>query len=98
MTGEAWNDRSRRSLGVLLDGEAIAERGARGERITGDTLLVLLNAGPADVVFTLPPHRIAVGWDLLVDTTSTHQADERVPVGGQWTAIPHSAAVFREAR
>jgi glycogen operon protein len=98
MTGEAWNDRSRRALGVLLDGEAIAERGAHGERITGDTLLILLNAGPDDVGFTLPPHRIAVGWDLLIDTATAHQTDERVPVAGRWSATAHSAAVFREAR
>jgi glycogen operon protein len=98
MTGDAWNDRSRRALGVLLDGEAIAERGARGERITGDTLLILLNAGPDDIAFTLPAHRIAVGWDLLIDTAAARQTDERVPVAGRWTVAAHSAAVFREAR
>jgi glycogen operon protein len=98
MTGDAWNDRSRRALGVLLDGEAIAERGAHGERITGDTLLILLNAGPNDVAFTLPAHRIAVGWDLLIDTATARQKDERVPVAGHWTVVAHSAAVFREAR
>jgi glycogen operon protein len=98
MTGEAWNDRGRRALGILLDGEAIAERGAHGERITGDTLLILLNAGSDDVAFMLPAHRIAVGWDLLIDTATARQTDERVPVDGRWTVAAHSAAVFREAR
>jgi glycogen operon protein len=98
MTGEAWTDRGRRALGVLLDGEAIAERGAQGERVTGDTLLILLNGGPDDVTFTLPAHRIAVGWDLLIDTATAPEIDQRVAVDGRWTVTAHAAAVFREAR
>ena len=45
MTDEAWNSPDVRCLGVRLNGDAIDEVDERGERIVGDTLLLLFNAG-----------------------------------------------------
>ena len=57
MTDETWNSPDVRCLGVRLDGDAIDEVDERGERIVGDTLLILLNAGDEPVPFTLPDDR-----------------------------------------
>ena len=61
MTEADWTDAERRTLGMLLDGDGILERDAHGEPITGDTLLILLNAGVEDVLFTLPARCPASG-------------------------------------
>ena len=45
MNDESWNAPDVRCLGVRLNGDAIDEADERGERIVGDTLLVMLNAG-----------------------------------------------------
>ena len=49
MTDEMWNSPDVRALGVRLNGDAIQEVNERGERIVGDTLLLMLNAGDAAV-------------------------------------------------
>ena len=45
MTDETWSSPDVRALGVRLNGDAIEEVDERGERIVGDTLLLMLNAG-----------------------------------------------------
>ena len=57
MTDETWNSPDVRCLGVRLNGDAIDEVDERGERIVGDTLLILLNAGEDAVPFSLPDDR-----------------------------------------
>jgi glycogen operon protein len=54
MTDETWNADSVRSIGMLLPGTAIEETNEHGEPVTGDTLLILLNAHSDKVPFTLP--------------------------------------------
>ncbi len=97
MTGADWNDASRRVLGMLLDGDAILESDARGQRIVGDTLLVLLNTGETDVSFTLPARKRRT-WTLQIDTMSASGAPGPVAVGTQWLLKGHSAVVFVASR
>ncbi|HVW03998.1 MAG TPA: glycogen debranching protein GlgX, partial [Vicinamibacterales bacterium] len=49
MTQADWSDGDRHALGMLLEGDGIQERDAHGEIISGDTLLILLNAANATV-------------------------------------------------
>jgi glycogen operon protein len=77
MTDRAWSSPDVRCLGVRLNGDAIDELDERGERITGDTLLLLLNAGPSAVPFSLPETLPAQRWETLLDT-----ADPWTP--GRW--------------
>src|SRR5213075_2414509 len=57
-----------RSIGMMLSGDAIEEVDERGELITGDTLLILLNAHSDAVPFTLPAIDAQQRWERLVDT------------------------------
>ncbi len=57
-----------RALGMRLNGESIDEQDERGQSITGDTLLVLLNSSPEDVQFKLPRHKPSERWIPFADT------------------------------
>jgi glycogen operon protein len=68
MTDADWNAGFVRTLGVLLNGDAIVETDERGERIVGDSLLVLLNAHDGAIPFTVPALRLDEPWVVLLDT------------------------------
>jgi isoamylase len=62
-----WNA-SARSIAFLLGGDTIATPDEHGERIVGDTLLVLLNAHHEPVHYVLPDLDWGREWEILVDT------------------------------
>jgi isoamylase len=68
MTDEEWQAPGVKTLGLQYAGDAIDERGPRGERIVDDTLLVILNADDRPVAFTLPNHDLAKRWEVVFDT------------------------------
>ena len=68
MTDEAWNREYVRCLGVRLSGDAIDEVDEAGNRIVGDTLLLLFNAHHEAIPFTLPAQRQGEFWERLLDT------------------------------
>ncbi|MEO7274166.1 MAG: glycogen debranching protein GlgX [Vicinamibacterales bacterium] len=75
MTDKTWNSPDVRCLGVRLNGDAINEVNERGERIVGDTLVILFNAGEDAVPFSLPETGPTERWETIVDT-----ADPWAPV------------------
>jgi glycogen operon protein len=95
MSDADWADPARQTLGVLLDGRAIADTDGQGRPITGDTLLVLLSAAAEAVTFTLPRHLDAGAWETLVDTATPEAAGRRLAAGAAFTLITHSAAVLK---
>jgi glycogen operon protein len=64
MKDEAWDSGFVRCLGVRLAGDVIQDLDERGQRIVGDTLLVLFNAHHELISFTLPEEP----WELVLDT------------------------------
>ena len=68
MTDEQWQAPGVKTLGVQFAGDAIEERGPRGERVTDDTFLLILNADERPVAFTLPNHEAARRWEVVFDT------------------------------
>ena len=68
MTDEQWDAPGVKTLGVQYAGDAIDERGPRGERIVDDTFLIILNADERPVAFTLPNHEAAKRWEVVFDT------------------------------
>jgi isoamylase len=94
MTDETWNAPDERCLGVRLNGDAIQEVNERGQRIVGDTLLLLLNAGPA-LPFVLPATAPIERWDTVLDTADPWQAVRRLRAGDRYELQAHSMAVLR---
>jgi isoamylase len=95
MTDDAWNADFVRSIGMLLSGNAIEEVDERGERITGDTLLVLLNAHTDKVPFTMPPLEADQQWQRLLDTVEEHAAERLYKTATRYALQGRSVAVFR---
>jgi glycogen operon protein len=98
MTDEEWFDSTLQSLGMLLNGDAIPDRGPRGERITGDTLLVLSHAHSDDTTWTLPTGW-GERWEMLLDTAVPEEdAGARHFAAGETLPLTaHSLAVLRRA-
>ena len=69
----------------------------RGEPITGDTLLVLLNAEPGSVDFMLPPAHPGVGWEVVVDTAGAGMPEPppRLDEGARVALVGRSLQVLR---
>jgi glycogen operon protein len=55
-------------LGVFLNGREIPDRTPDGQPIVDDSFIVLMNAGPEDVTFRLPPSRFGRVWTLELST------------------------------
>jgi glycogen operon protein len=58
-------------VAIFLNGEALATRGARGERILDDTFLLLVNAHHESLAFAVPSVRWGAGWRLVLNTATT---------------------------
>ncbi len=71
MTEAEWRASTLHAFGFRLCGEAMDDVNERGEPITDDTLLILLNAQPDAVQFILPDAHPGDRWEALVDTAVT---------------------------
>src|SRR2546423_86664 len=98
MTDADWHNEGARSLGVRLAGDAIDETDERGNRVTGDTLLILLSAHDEPLQFVMPAHRRGVQWELLLDTrepTGLRRKRTTVRGGDTFDMEARSLALFR---
>ena len=94
MDDAAWHAGFVRTLGMLLSGTAIEEVNERGEPITGDTVLVLLNGHTDKVPFTLPALEGNQQWHRVFDTFDPH---ERGPHATRPASATRCRAVGRRA-
>jgi glycogen operon protein len=88
----------------MLSGHAIEEVDERGEPITGDTFLVLLNAHSDKVPFTLPALDADQQWQRVVDTSEEQPGGRpfrpkvRYPLQGRSVAVFKMIPPLRERR
>ncbi len=70
MSDHDWHAGHAKAIAVCLNGDAITEPGPRGERISDDDFILLVNAHGEPVTFTIPPTVGAPGttWRVVVDT------------------------------
>jgi glycogen operon protein len=70
MTGAEWTDPSSHVLGMLIrSDEAINEIDERGRRLSGDSILLLLNGGSRSKAFCLPRLASTGGWVEVLNTS-----------------------------
>ena len=74
MTEDDWQQPYIRAVAYLLGGDTISTPDERGERIVGDTLLVLMNAHHEPVPYTLPEIDWGREWEILIDTAGKSDA------------------------
>ncbi|MCW2495646.1 glycogen debranching protein GlgX, partial [Jatrophihabitans sp.] len=70
MHDEDWDSGFGKSVGVYLNGEAISETDARGERIEDDSFILYFNAHDEPIDFMLPTSEFGTGWQLELDTSA----------------------------
>ncbi len=97
MTLAEWQQSTLHGFGFRLCGQAMDEVDERGEPITDDTLLVLLNAHADPVDFVLADAHPGARWELLVDTAAAGEPDEarRFSVGSSVRSAGRSLQVLR---
>ncbi len=69
MTDTDWNESHALSMMVFLNGEAIPELDPRGERVVGDSFLVVFNAYHESIPFRVPEGLYDDGWIVALDTS-----------------------------
>ena len=96
MKKEDWETPFTRSIGMLLGGDAIPTPDEEGNRIVGDTLLVLMNAHHEAVTFTLPAIEWGKDWEWVLDTADVSGAARpTTPAGGKVELVGRSLVVLR---
>jgi glycogen operon protein len=97
MTDEEWSADFAKSMTVFLNGEAITEPDARGQRVTDDSFLLLINAHSEDVRFTLPGDSFGERWEIVLDTAE-ESGEEPVKAGSEVHVLARSLLILRRLR
>ena len=95
MNDEDWRNGFVRCLGVRLAGDLIGDVDERGERIVGDTMLLLLNAHHEVVPFCLPATNPGQHWECIVDTANRAKLGHTLRGEETFNLVDRSMAVFR---
>jgi glycogen operon protein len=92
-----WDDGVAKSIAVFLNGDAIGAVDARGDAVTDDSFLLLMNASDKDIAFTLPPPEWAATWGRVIDTaTGVIETRQRaLRAAGRVTVTGRSFVVLR---
>jgi len=69
MTEDEWKQASAKCLGVFFSGEGLQEVGERGEPVTDDDLLMLMNASHENAEFQLVRMNPNTDWRTILDTS-----------------------------
>ncbi|MDA3637955.1 glycogen debranching protein GlgX [Mycobacterium xenopi] len=97
MTQEDWDRGFDKCVAVFLNGNAIREPDARGERIVDDSFLLCFNAHDEDVEFIVPDGDYADQWTAELDTTDPVGAADLVVNAGDKVAVAgRSVLVLRK--
>ena len=94
MTDVAWNAPFVRSLGVLMVGNAIDDIDERGRLVSGDTLLIVLNAHHESVPFVLPAVERGHEWTRVIDTIEARSPEARFGGGVKYLLQGRTVVLF----
>ncbi len=94
MRPEDWQRPWISSFGLLLGGDAIRALDERGQRLVGDSLLMLMNAHPEPVKFQLPEEGSG-DWLLELDSSDPSKPSD-AKCSGEYEVAGRALAVFRQ--
>ncbi|NLE72026.1 MAG: glycogen debranching enzyme, partial [Actinomycetales bacterium] len=94
MTSADWQESFAKAVQVFLNGEAITEPDPRGQPVVDDSFLILLNAAPNTVVFTIPPAEFGAAWTCVLDTDGTLAPGAVVKAGDSLAITGRSTLVL----
>ena len=87
MTPDDWHS-GIKSVAVFLNGEAIPEPDARGERVVDDSFLLCFNAHAYPVEFVTPDGQYARQWTVVIDTFDTSGVPGIPITAGTTVSVP----------
>lgn len=92
MTEDEWNQAWARSTMVFYNGNAIQEPDPEGNTITDDDFLLMINASPDSVEFTIPNQTYGKTWTTVINTGddddhSQYQSGDSITLPGRTTMI-----------
>jgi isoamylase len=102
MSEEDWKAGFAKSLGVFLNGDAIASTDMYGDRVTDDSFYFIFNAHHEPLQFTLPDGSFAPNWLKLIDTNESPRRRDRrkgqqeFPAGGKIDVPPRSLILLQK--
>jgi glycogen operon protein len=95
MTNESWNAGYTQCLGVRFPGDLIGDVNERGEPITGDSIVLLVNAHHEAIPFTLPSRGEGQEWQRLIDTADPEAEAIKRKGGEQYEIKGRSMVILR---
>ena len=96
MSGEDWDAGLALSVGLFLNGRAIADRDRRGQRVTDDSFLLLFNAHYKAVKWILP-EQWAGWWEPILDTSAPSRRRKAWRSGQSRLVTGRSVVVLRRS-
>ena len=94
MSEDDWHKGYARAVMVFLNGEAIVEPDARGARVVDDSFLVIYNAAPENLTFTLPPADFGTVWTCILDTDNNLEPGAEVKAAASVKVTGRSTLVL----
>jgi isoamylase len=94
MTGNDWRS-GHPVVGLFLNGEEIPYRNRRGEKITDDSFLILVNAHHEDETFRLPVRRFGGCWAVEIATSADFDEGARFDAHTEVPIQSRSMTVLR---
>ncbi len=94
MTQADWEAGFAKCVGVLLDGTMRDEVTAHNEPITGQQVLLLINASDIELAFNLPELSSGSYWDAVIDTVDPKQLTRVMKKDEQYRTQPKSLVVL----
>ena len=96
MSDNDWNLGYARSLAVFLNGDSIPTPGPRGERVTDDSFLLLVNAHTEPVTFTVPDDLHDFAWQVVIDTSRTMTCADLIKSADAWQVESWSVVLLQQ--
>lgn len=97
MSEEEWQQPWARATMVFYNGDAIQEPDTLGQEIKDDDFLLMLNASPEDIDFTIPAPQYGNQW--LTEINTADDLDRRVYYSGNIVHVhPHTALILMNPR
>jgi glycogen operon protein len=84
-----WRTGYARSLGVFLNGQAIADGDRHGRPVRDDSFYLLFNAWERPIDFVLPEELAGRTWEVALDTSGSLSlpVGDRVPLKGRHLVV-----------
>jgi glycogen operon protein len=99
MGDKDWTDGYTRAVGVFLNGSALPDVDLRGEPVTDDSFVLLLNSHDEPLDFVLPKAAFGKTWAVVLDTEAdevrtAHAEATQTLVAGQTRTVPGRALIL----